>query len=381
MGIFNYAIKTGHSVSKFNFGLNSADFATNEELLTIEQDMQLYLHKSKERNNSMNKQLDMAGNVIINLGNPENPTDAVTKRYVYKKIQNLIEEYNERIDEYKKAFQNSTTLINNHYNELANVITALKENEIANLDLKLNGIENDFTLTKENIKENQKKIKEQHDVYVTIVKRIDGLDTLTRQVLPTEISNIGKLVSNLIDDNKLLKRKVSKLDNKVHEVFLLEIHNTLRQEIKVISSGIPKEYEIKATDSPNRVKTRYLFSLFDLITSVITDYTNFIKLNHVNLINITGFQIKKSGTYIIDIKLIITITSGDIDTFCLSWVNPRSTLRIEFIEKDKDIFKAKFTLQLGSNTPLLIYPHILIDNTQFTIEEGSYIKFAYSLKP
>ena len=85
MGIFNYAIKTGNSVSKFNFGLNSADFATNEQLLTIERDMQLYLHKNKEQDNSMNKQLDMAGNVIINLGNPENPTDAVTKRYVYIK--------------------------------------------------------------------------------------------------------------------------------------------------------------------------------------------------------------------------------------------------------------------------------------------------------
>ena len=56
--------------------------------------MESYLHKNKELDDRMNRALDMGGNEIINVGNPDKPQSTVTRRFFYRKMQCLIEEYN-----------------------------------------------------------------------------------------------------------------------------------------------------------------------------------------------------------------------------------------------------------------------------------------------
>ncbi|XP_053378022.1 uncharacterized protein LOC128547973 [Mercenaria mercenaria] len=75
----------------------------------------------------MNRALDMGGNEIINLGNPDKPNDAVSRRFVFKKVQSVIHDYNlediksikqtleaevKNIEELTKDFKNNSLLIN-----------------------------------------------------------------------------------------------------------------------------------------------------------------------------------------------------------------------------------------------------------------------------
>ena len=92
MGIFNNtkSLKSETSASKVNFGIILADYATKQQFKILDREMESYLHKNKELNNSMNRSLDMSGNRINNLGNPEKPTDAVPKQYVLGKYNLLL---------------------------------------------------------------------------------------------------------------------------------------------------------------------------------------------------------------------------------------------------------------------------------------------------
>ena len=89
MGIFNASGEknVSDSISKVSFGINLNDYATKKQFKTIKREMESYLHKNKDLDNAMNKPLDMGGNEIINLGNPDKPNDAVSRRFVFKKIQ------------------------------------------------------------------------------------------------------------------------------------------------------------------------------------------------------------------------------------------------------------------------------------------------------
>ena len=49
--------------------------------------------KERNKTNILHSDIDMGNNKITNLGNPGSANDAVSKRFLYKRIQNLTNDY------------------------------------------------------------------------------------------------------------------------------------------------------------------------------------------------------------------------------------------------------------------------------------------------
>ena len=86
MGLFNNIIKrkTDGSSTIVNYDIILSEYARKKDLAN-------YLHKERNKKKS---NIDMGNNKITNLGNPGSPSDAVSKRFLYKRIQKLTNDYN-----------------------------------------------------------------------------------------------------------------------------------------------------------------------------------------------------------------------------------------------------------------------------------------------
>ena len=89
MGLLNIIIerKTDGSSIIVNFDIILSEYARTKDLAN-------YLHKGRNKTNILHSNVDMGNNKITNLGNPESPNDAVSKRFLYKRIQKLTTDYN-----------------------------------------------------------------------------------------------------------------------------------------------------------------------------------------------------------------------------------------------------------------------------------------------
>ena len=56
-------------------------------------DLANFLHKGRNKTNILHSYIDMGNNKITNLGNPGSPNDADSKRFLYKRIQKLTNDY------------------------------------------------------------------------------------------------------------------------------------------------------------------------------------------------------------------------------------------------------------------------------------------------
>ena len=88
MGLFNNIIerKTDGSSKIVNYDIILSEYARKKDLAN-------YLHKGRNKTNILHSNIDMGNNKITNLGNPETSTDAVSKRFLYKRIQKLTNDY------------------------------------------------------------------------------------------------------------------------------------------------------------------------------------------------------------------------------------------------------------------------------------------------
>ena len=91
-GIFmgNYNIierKTDGSSTIVNYDIILSEYVRAKDLAN-------YLHKGRIKTNILHSYIDMGNNKITNLGNPGSPNDAVSKRFLYKRIQKLTTDYN-----------------------------------------------------------------------------------------------------------------------------------------------------------------------------------------------------------------------------------------------------------------------------------------------
>ena len=86
MGLFNNIKerKTGGSSTKINYDtiLILSEYARKKDLAN-------YLHKGRNKTKILHSNIDMGKNKITNLGNPGSPNDAVSKRFLYKRIHKL----------------------------------------------------------------------------------------------------------------------------------------------------------------------------------------------------------------------------------------------------------------------------------------------------
>ena len=81
MGLFNNIIerKTDGSSTIVNYDIIS-EYARKKDLAS-------FLHKRRNKPNILHSGIDMGNNKITNLGNPGSANDAVSKRFLYKRIQ------------------------------------------------------------------------------------------------------------------------------------------------------------------------------------------------------------------------------------------------------------------------------------------------------
>ena len=88
MGLFNNIIerKTDGSSTIVNYDINLSEYARTKDLAN-------YLHKGRIKTNILHSNVDMENNKITNLGNPESHNNAVSKRFLYKRVQKLTTNY------------------------------------------------------------------------------------------------------------------------------------------------------------------------------------------------------------------------------------------------------------------------------------------------
>ena len=88
MGLFNNILerKTDSSSTIVNYDIILSEYARKKDLAN-------YLHKGRNKTNILHSNINMGNNKITYLGNPETSTDAATKRFLYKRIQKLTNDY------------------------------------------------------------------------------------------------------------------------------------------------------------------------------------------------------------------------------------------------------------------------------------------------
>ena len=89
MGFFNNIIerKTDGSSTIVNYDIILSEYARKKDIAN-------YLHKGRNKTNILHSKIVMGNNKITNLGNTRSANDAVSKRVLYKRIQNLTTDYN-----------------------------------------------------------------------------------------------------------------------------------------------------------------------------------------------------------------------------------------------------------------------------------------------
>ena len=84
MGFFNNIIerKTDGSSTIVNYDIILSEYARKKNLAN-------YRHKGRNQTNILHSDIEMGNNKITNLGSPGSASDAVSKRFLYKRIQKL----------------------------------------------------------------------------------------------------------------------------------------------------------------------------------------------------------------------------------------------------------------------------------------------------
>ena len=86
--MFNNIIerKTDGSSTIVNYDIILSEYARKIDLAN-------YLHKGMNKTNILHSDIDMGNNKITNLGNPGSANNAVSKRFLYKRIQKFTNDY------------------------------------------------------------------------------------------------------------------------------------------------------------------------------------------------------------------------------------------------------------------------------------------------
>ena len=116
MGIFNNIIE--RKADGFSTIINN-DIILPE--YARKKDLPNYLHKGGNETNILHSDIDMGNNKITNLGNPGSANDAVSKRFLYKRIQKLTNDY---------SLESASGNINSIKNEIAELRQSLLSHRV-----------------------------------------------------------------------------------------------------------------------------------------------------------------------------------------------------------------------------------------------------------
>jgi uncharacterized protein YpuA (DUF1002 family) len=164
--------------------------------------MSIFGIKTQKRNNTeldnkMNIPLDMGGNAIINLGDSNKPNDAVSRRFVIRKIQNLIGDY--KLDDIKTI----KDLLKKEKSNIDQLTKDIKNNEEA--IIALNG-----------------KLQEEMKILSESLKDLDKTDDEIKVTLRINIvliaDQFNKIKNSMIKHNEL-KNKLAEAEKKLQNMY------------------------------------------------------------------------------------------------------------------------------------------------------------------
>ena len=114
MGLFNNIIerKTDGSSTTVNYDIILSEYAKKKDLAN-------YLHKGRNKTNILQSNINMENNKKTNLGNPGSANGAVSKRFLYKRIQKLTNDY---------SLESVSGIINSIKNEIAELRQSILRN-------------------------------------------------------------------------------------------------------------------------------------------------------------------------------------------------------------------------------------------------------------
>ena len=112
--LFNNIIerKTDGSSTIVNYDIILLEHARKKDLAN-------YLHQGRNKMNILHSNIDVGNNKITNLGNPGSANNAISKRFLYKRIQKLTNDY-------------SLESISGNINSIKNEIAELRQSLLSN---------------------------------------------------------------------------------------------------------------------------------------------------------------------------------------------------------------------------------------------------------
>ena len=191
MGLFNNIIerKTDGSSKIVNYDIILSEYARKKDLAN-------YLHKGRNKTNILHSDIDMGNNKITNLGNPGSANDAVSKRFLYKRIQKLTNDY---------SLESVSGNINSIKNEIAELRQSLLSNEKSIQDKSMS-LQNEIAKMSEALSS---------DVSTAENEIMKKLRKNIREGVSSIKDNLAKLNEELIDNDEL-QVKLDELTNQFH---------------------------------------------------------------------------------------------------------------------------------------------------------------------
>ena len=208
MGLFNNIIerKTDGSSTVVNYDIILSEY-------TRKKDFSNYLHKGRNKTNILHSNMDMGNNKITNLGNPGSASDAVSKSFLYKRIQKLTSD-------------NSLESVSGNINSIKNEIAELRQSLLSNrksIQEKSMSLQNEIAKMSEALSLNV--CTAENEIMKTLRKDIRvGVSSIKE--------NLAKLNEELIDNDEL-QEKLDRLANQFHIKY-----NDFEQKINETEEGI-----------------------------------------------------------------------------------------------------------------------------------------------
>ena len=242
MGLFNNIIerKADGSSTIVNYDIILSEYARKKDLAN-------YLHKGRNKMNILHCDIDMGNNKITSLGNPGSASDAVSKRFLYKRIQKLTNDY-------------SLESVSGNINSIKNEIVELRQSLLSNrksIQEKSMSLQNEIAKMSEALSlnvsttENEIMKKLRKDIRVGVISIKD---------------NLAKLNEELIDNDEL-QEKLDGLTNQLHIKY-----DDFKQKINETKEGITNlQTELETTGDEVKTNTAERIRIAESISSVKRD--------------------------------------------------------------------------------------------------------------
>ena len=210
-------------------------------------DLANYLHKGRNKTNSLHSDIDMGNNKITNLGNPGSANDAISKRFLYKRIQKLTNDY---------SLESISGYINSINNEIAELQKGLLSNK-KSIQEKIMSLQNEIAKMSAAILLN---------VSTTENEIIKKLRKDIRAGVSSINDNLAKLNEELIDNDELQE----KLDGLINQ-FPIK-YDDFKQKINETEEGITNlQTELETTGDEVKTNTAERIIIAESISSIKKD--------------------------------------------------------------------------------------------------------------